>query len=63
MDNKPFALKLGQGVIYKGIEQPHYRNACPMEYSSHVFLHYVNANGPYKEYAFDKRKGLYAPPV
>jgi plasmid maintenance system antidote protein VapI len=55
VDKKPFALKLGQGVIYKGIEQEHYRNACPMEYSSHVFLHYVDANGPHKDFAFDKR--------
>jgi hypothetical protein len=42
-------------LIYKGIEQEHYRNACPMEYSSHVFLHYVDANGPHKDFAFDKR--------
>lgn len=60
VDDKPYNLKIGEGLIYKGIEQEHYRKPCPMEYSSHVFLHYVNANGDYKQLAYDERKGLHS---
>ena len=59
IDEKPYKLKVGEGVIYKGIEQEHYRKPCPMEFSSHVFLHYVNADGDFKRFAFDERKGTH----
>ena len=59
IDEKPYKLKIGEGVIYKGIEQEHYRKPCPMEFSSHVFLHYVNADGEYSKYAFVERESLH----
>ncbi len=59
IDEKPYQLRIGEGVMYKGIEQIHYRNPCPMKYSSHVFLHYVNADGEYKNFAYDLRKDLH----
>jgi hypothetical protein len=62
VDKKPFRLKIGQGVVYKGCEQPHYRDKCPLDFSSHVFLHYVDAEGPNKSFAFDLRKSLYLEP-
>ena len=62
VDEKPFPLKIGQGVVYKGCDQPHYRHKCPLEFSAHVFLHYVDADGPNKSYAFDERKSLYVEP-
>jgi hypothetical protein len=61
----------GDGVIYKGTEREHWRDAMPsevpwwkkkiakmrgkeiIEWHHQVFLHYVNANGPFCHYAFD----------
>jgi hypothetical protein len=48
----------GDGVLYSGCDIEHWRNKCdgpPDYYSGQVFLHYVRANGPYAEYAGDKR--------
>tara|TARA_R100001509_G_scaffold127533_1_gene80884 strand:- start:472 stop:1017 length:546 start_codon:yes stop_codon:yes gene_type:complete len=59
IDEKPFKLEIGEGVIYKGMEQEHYRKSCPVKYSDHVFLHYVNANGNCKNFAYDLRKSLH----
>jgi hypothetical protein len=59
MDNVPVDLKIGQGVVYKGCEQEHYRDPCPHDFSNHVFLHYVDANGKNKNYAYDEREFLY----
>lgn len=40
----------GDGVVYKGCDIEHWRDKCdgpPNYYSGQVFLHYVDANGPY----------------
>jgi hypothetical protein len=53
-----FDLGEGDGVVYKGCEVKHWRNACegPDGYfSGQVFFHFVRANGPYAEHAGDKR--------
>ena len=49
-------LKPGDMLVYKGIEVHHWRNAFEGEYCIQVFLHYVDVNGPYKEWKYDKRK-------
>lgn len=54
-------LNPGDLVIYKGIELEHSRKK--IEYSEplwHVqgFFHYVDANGPYSEWKYDKREGI-----
>jgi len=45
-----FDLAEGDGIIYLGCDMPHWREVCmgpPDYYTGQVFLHYVNANGPY----------------
>lgn len=52
----------GDAIIYKGCEITHGRDKFEAgEYSYHVqvFLHYVDANGPFsKEYMYDKRPAI-----
>ena len=46
------------GVLYKGMEIPHWRNKCEGPdgyYSGQLFCHYVREDGPYAEWAGDKR--------
>jgi len=57
-NNQPVVLYPGDGVVYKGMEVPHWReelNAPEFSYHIQAFFHYVNKNGPYVEYALDKR--------
>ena len=53
MGDKPIVINTGDGVIYKGCEVPHWRPIFnqPKEYWHHqLFIHYVDLNGPYKDY-------------
>lgn len=60
------SMKNGDACIYKGCERPHWREPLKSNYNSlqrifkkddtyhhQIFLHYVNANGPYVHCAFD----------
>jgi hypothetical protein len=51
-------LKPGDAVLYRGIECPHWREAFAGEYQAQIFLHYVDQNGPYADWKFDKRAAL-----
>lgn len=51
-------LAPGDGLLYRGIECPHWRESMDGERAVQVFLHYVDQNGPYAEWKFDKRAGL-----
>lgn len=61
MNEKEIIMEPGDLVIYKGCEIPHYRppliNNLP-SWHIQTFLHYVDANGPNAEHAYDKRGGL-----
>ena len=61
-EQKSFSCDLGDGVIYRGLELEHWREpftAGEGSFQAQVFLHYVDANGPYaKEHAFDGRPGV-----
>jgi hypothetical protein len=48
----------GDAVIYKGCEQVHWRDMFYGTSHSQVFLHYVDQNGPYSEWKYDKRQSL-----
>lgn len=54
--------EVGDGIIYKGCELKHGRDIFDVEkgsYQIQVFLHYVNADGPYaQKYRFDGRKSI-----
>jgi hypothetical protein len=48
----------GDAVIYKGCEQVHWRDKFHGTSHSQVFLHYVDQNGSYSEWKYDKRSSL-----
>lgn len=54
-DGEKVALDVGDMLIYKGCEVEHWREPFEGGVWVQVFLHYINANGPHKEWAFDKR--------
>ena len=61
MDNNKVNLKPGDLAIYKGCELEHFRDVFDIQEEAwHVqgFFHYVDKNGPYKDFKFDKRKTI-----
>jgi hypothetical protein len=60
---KSFALEPGDGLVYKGIETPHWRDRFTGERAAQVFMHYVDQEGQFKEWAFDKRAAMASNPV
>ncbi len=52
-----FAARLepGDGLLYRGIDCPHWRECLTGQWASQVFLHYVDRDGPHKALRFDKR--------
>ncbi len=59
----PVMLRPGDGLIYRGIELAHWREAYPGRKLAQVFLHYVDRNGPHAGQIFDRRAGLGLPAV
>lgn len=55
-------LQPGDMIVYKGGILPHWRNVYRGKRQTQVFTHYVDANGPYKNYLYDKRPYLGFPP-
>jgi hypothetical protein len=51
-------LTVGDALLYRGTECPHWREAFEGERHTQVFLHYVDKNGPHTAWKFDKRKSL-----
>jgi hypothetical protein len=51
-------LAPGDGLLYRGIECPHWRESLESDCTAQVFLHYVDQNGPYAEWKYDKRPAL-----
>src|SRR5271156_1197866 len=45
-------------LVYSGTQIPHWREEFEAKQLVQVFLHYVDQNGPHKEWKFDKRPGL-----
>ena len=56
IDGEEIHTEPGDGVIYKGIEVPHWRGTLREDFQCQVFLHYVNQNGPYKDYKYDLKQ-------
>jgi hypothetical protein len=56
-------LRAGDAVLYKGTELPHWREAFTGEQVVQVFLHYVDRDGPHREWAFDRRPQLGSSPA
>lgn len=56
MDGTPVELEHGDAAIYFGCEIPHWRDAYEGDWYAQTFLHYVNADGPNKEWVKDKKQ-------
>ena len=60
VDDETFKLNVGEGVIYKGCEQEHWRHELQYDWHRQVFLHYIEKDGQfYPEFKYDKRPDLY----
>ena len=59
MGEEILSLPIGAGCAYKGCEVNHYRGPSPNTWQTQVFLHYVDIEGPYKDWKFDKRERLW----
>lgn len=47
----------GDGVLYRGLERRHGRlHGNPNRWSVHLFMHWVDRNGPHAEHAFDRQQ-------
>jgi len=52
-------MNVGDAVLYKGMDKHHWREKYTEgKWHAQVFLHYVDANGPYKDHIYDKRGKL-----
>lgn len=60
--DKPFAsiaMQPGDAVLYKGYDLRHGRvDPNPNRWSAHMFLHWVDRDGPQKHHAFDQREPM-----
>jgi len=65
MNGNPAVLSPGDMVVYRGMDLEHWRDALDVddEDAWHVqgFFHYVDTNGPHKEFKWDKRESIGAP--
>lgn len=55
---KEVCLDVGDAMIYKGIDVPHWREPFPGERWLQMFLHYVVAEGVHSSEIFDGRRGI-----
>jgi len=61
MDGNAVNMKPGDIVVYRGVDLEHSRDEfTPPKDDWHVqaFLHYVDVNGPFADYKFDKRESI-----
>ena len=55
---KAVELAPGDALLYRGVECEHWRDRFEGEELAQVFLHYVDQDGPYSDYKFDRRPAL-----
>jgi hypothetical protein len=48
----------GDALFYRGVECTHWREPMEGKRAAQAFLHYVDQNGPYAEWKFDKRAAI-----
>jgi len=63
MGKKAIIQSPGDGVLYKGCDIEHSRKEFEGDEYVQVFLHYVDAHGPYKDHVFDLKKNEEDGPV
>jgi hypothetical protein len=53
-DYASIAMAVGDAVLYQGVHHRHGRMTNnPNGWSAHLFLHWVDREGPYRHHAFD----------
>jgi len=57
IDHK-FSMLPNNALIFQGMDKIHWREQCMHDHFITVFLHYVDQEGEYKDYRFDKRELL-----
>ena len=55
IDGNEVTLDEGDAVIYMGRESPHWREEFLGDWCAQCFLHYVDADGEFKDFNIDKR--------
>ena len=61
IDNNSITMEPGDLAIYRGIELNHWREELIYHddvWHVQAFLHYVDKNGPYSEFKYDKRSSI-----
>ena len=53
-----FPMMPNNAIIFKGMNKLHWREQCQHDHFITVFLHYVDQDGEYKDFKFDKRSAL-----
>jgi hypothetical protein len=54
-------MSAGDGVLYQGVTHRHGRmDPNPNRWSAHLFLHWVDSQGPHSSHAFDRAALAYA---
>lgn len=55
-DYASIAMEVGDAVLYQGVHHRHGRiTPNPNAWSAHLFLHWVDRDGPFRSHAFDGR--------
>ena len=54
----PVSLKLGDAVLYHGLELEHWREEYTGTGCTQVFLHWVDVNGPHSDWKYDRRPSI-----
>ena len=54
----PYHLNVGDIILYKGMEYKHWRESYRGVKHTQVFLMYVDVDGKYSDWKWDKREGL-----
>lgn len=57
IDHK-FPMVPNNALLFQGMDKIHWREICNHDHFITAFLHYVDQEGSYKEYKFDKRSCL-----
>ena len=57
IDHK-FLMLPNNALIFKGMDKIHWREICTHDHFITVFLHYVDQEGDFKEYKYDKKESL-----
>jgi len=56
MNGQPIEMQPGDAVMYLGCELEHWRENFKGDWHAQAFLHYVDQNGPYADFKFDRQQ-------